>query len=71
MDLFVGRSGANTVYEIGVLKKYALLAGLKKNIFPMIITGIVLVGVYLSSFFIFKNSDALKLTLSIVSFFSL
>jgi UDP-N-acetylglucosamine--N-acetylmuramyl-(pentapeptide) pyrophosphoryl-undecaprenol N-acetylglucosamine transferase len=25
MDLFVGRSGANTVYEIGVLKKYALL----------------------------------------------
>ena len=24
MDLFVGRSGANTVYEIGVLKKYAL-----------------------------------------------
>lgn len=24
MNLFVGRSGANTVYEIGVLKKYAL-----------------------------------------------
>ncbi len=24
MDFFVGRSGANTVYEIGVLKKYAL-----------------------------------------------
>lgn len=24
MDYFVGRSGANTVYEIGVLKKYAL-----------------------------------------------
>lgn len=24
MDLFVGRAGANTVYEIGVLKKYAL-----------------------------------------------
>jgi UDP-N-acetylglucosamine--N-acetylmuramyl-(pentapeptide) pyrophosphoryl-undecaprenol N-acetylglucosamine transferase len=24
MDLFVGRSGANTVYEIGVLRKYAL-----------------------------------------------
>ena len=24
MDLFIGRSGANTVYEVGVLKKYAL-----------------------------------------------
>lgn len=24
MDLFIGRSGANTVYEIGVLRKYAL-----------------------------------------------
>jgi UDP-N-acetylglucosamine--N-acetylmuramyl-(pentapeptide) pyrophosphoryl-undecaprenol N-acetylglucosamine transferase len=25
MDMFVGRSGANTVYELGVLKKYGLL----------------------------------------------
>ncbi|HBB64915.1 hypothetical protein A2436_00885 [candidate division WS6 bacterium RIFOXYC1_FULL_33_9] len=25
MDIFVGRSGANTVYELGVLKKHALL----------------------------------------------
>lgn len=25
MDIFVGRSGANTVYELGVLKKYGLL----------------------------------------------
>ena len=37
------------------------LERLKKNIFPMIITGIVLVGVYLSSFFIFKNSLDLSL----------
>lgn len=25
MNLFIGRSGANTVYELGVLKKYAIL----------------------------------------------